>query len=205
MRSKRLPTKATVRRELKALVGDVETPDEIIRASEWLDSIQCDRLSDLKDDVWMDQVNMDNDRFFRIWDEISFYRIIGEPTAFVVPGWVSTDRGFDELCLLGERWAFLAAENALSGLESHEEIQQVKENGGSLAQRLKAYLKVHKKLAGFEKWTEEHMSDARYRVIKVYEAYLEEKQRPLSCFGINFLSGIVSQMKDNTRSRLPKE
>jgi hypothetical protein len=183
MRSKRLPTKASVKNELKALVGDVETPEQIIRASEYLDSIRCDRLSELKDDVWMEQFNMDHDRFFRIWDEISFYRIIGEPTAFIVPGWVSSDRGFDELCLLGERWAFLAAENALSTLESHEEIQEVKDRGGSLAQRLKAYLKVHKKLAGFEKWTDVHMSDARYRVIEVFEAYLEEKKRPLTRFG----------------------
>jgi hypothetical protein len=98
----------------------------------------------------MDHVHPGKKRFFRIWDEISFYRTIGEPTAFVVPGWDASDRGFDELCLLGERLAFLAAENALWKLESYEKIQKVKQNGGTLAQRLKAYLEVHQQMEGFE-------------------------------------------------------
>jgi hypothetical protein len=147
MPANKLPTKESIIREFRALVGEVKTAEQVVRASEWLDSIRCDYLSKLKDEAWMDYVNLSHRRYYRIWEEISFYRIVGAPSAHVVPGWVSSDRGFHELCLLGQRWAFPAAENELWKLEFHEEIQEVKEKGGSLAQRLKAYLNVHKKLA----------------------------------------------------------
>lgn len=184
-----MPPKDTLvqiqKRELIDLVGDIETPGQIIIASHWLDGIQCDDASTVKDQAWMSHINQGKKRFFRIWDELSFYRIIGEPTAFIVPGWAPTDRGFDELCLLGERWVFLAAEGALWRLESHEWCRKVKQSGGSLAERLKVYLEVYRETEGVDEWTEQHMNNARFRVIRVYEEFLRAKGRPLFNSGMH--------------------
>lgn len=172
------PEYQDARRELIAFVGEIETPDQIIKASHWLDQIRSDPKSKLKDEVWMDHVNMENKRFFRIWDEISFFRAVGEPTEFVIPGWKPNNFAFDDLCVLGERWVFLAAENALRNLEFHEEIQEVKRNGGTVAQRLTGYLRIHKQRAGFDEWVEVRIKDAKWRVIEVYEVFMKENRRP---------------------------
>ena len=166
--------------ELLALVGDVKTPEQIMRASHWLDKIRCDSTSKLNDQAWMSHFNHGHPGFNRIIDEMSFYRIIGEPSAFDFPSsGTLDDRTFEELCLLGERWALLALENILGELEEHPDIHKVKFSGGTVAQRLKAYLEVHKQVVGFDKWSEEHMNNARYRVVQVYDTFLKQRGRPL--------------------------
>lgn len=174
--------------KLKGLVGNITTNMQAITSSHWLDRIRLDGKSQMNDQAWMLHCPRNDPDFDRIWDTISFYRIMGEVPAFVIPSeWKPDNLEFDELCLLGERWVFLAAEGELGSLEDTPEGRLVTERGGSLAERLKAYLEAHQRRVGFETWDLVHIHSAKYRVIEVYDAFFKRTGRP------HFKSGMLSR------------
>jgi len=176
--------------KLKALVGNITTTSQAIIASHWLDKIRLDGESLMNDQAWMMHVPRDDPSFLRIWDTMSFYRILGEPPAFVIPeDWKPNDREMDELGLLNERWVFLAGEGELGNLEDNDYSRAVKERGGSLAERLKAYLEAYKDKIGFEKWNETYIENAKHCVVEVYDAFFKRTGRP------HFKSGTFSDCR----------
>jgi len=89
------------------------------------------------------------------------------------------------LVLLAQRWTSLEASGDLGKLERHKEVKEAKEQGGSPAATLRAYLEYYKREEGFESWTRDHMSDARFKVVDVWKKAQYQK-RPLPVEG-NFL------------------
>ena len=76
------------------------------------------------------------------------------------------------------------ASGGLRELERIEGIKAVKERGGGPAEILKAFLENYRREQKFDTWTWEHMNDARFQVVKVWQKrqeHLKKRQlkRPL--------------------------
>ena len=113
----------------------------------------------------------------RIWADLGFYRIVGEPMANVLCLGPGESPAVDELGRLAERWVYLAANNALGSLQDHPDIKKAKE-GGSLADGIRAYLEVYRREAGFEKWSDETLNEARFRIIQVWDEFQRKRRFP---------------------------
>lgn len=168
---------------LRKEVGYIKTPNQIIKANHYLDHILNSDEDNVKDSAWRELVNTSRAGydFDRIWSELSFFRTVGKPMGEILHLGPKETLTVDELIILAERWVYLAANNALGTLEEPLTAR----NGGSIAERLQAYLDGYQKEAGFEKWSHETMNDARFKVIKVWEEF--QRKRSLSENGQYFI------------------
>jgi hypothetical protein len=120
-----------VKAEMKSLkkdVGYIRTPNQIIKANHYIDHILNSDEDNIRHLAWIELINTNRTGidFDRIWTELRFYRIVGEPMANVLRLGAGEALAVDELGRLAERWAYLAANNALGSLEEHPDVKKAK-------------------------------------------------------------------------------
>ncbi|KAH6721886.1 hypothetical protein BKA61DRAFT_591450 [Leptodontidium sp. MPI-SDFR-AT-0119] len=209
-KSKKAATKKAINAEMKLLapkLGSLSTYEEIAEASELLATT---RVPGTENHKWVAIRNYVESKANRdwIWVEIELYRMIGQTSSFLLDGPKldrdpeksesendSKLRTLGELELVIQTWSYLALEGALGHLLMHEDVHEVKEQGGSAAELFRAFLRAH----NVEVWNEQELYDVWSYVYKFAEDFRRVKRERISPSpDVTRRSGLVAVRDDSS-------
>lgn len=78
---------------------------------------------------------------------------------------------FDELLVIAQRWIYLAAVDGLGNLESNEKSIKVKREGGSMGERIRAFLLDYQEQKGFSEFALSSFIEARHQISEIWREY----------------------------------
>lgn len=190
-KSKKAATKKAINAEMKLLapkLGSLSTYEEIAEASELLATTRVPGTENHKWAAIRNYVESKANRDW-IWVEIELYRMIGQTSSFLLDGPKldrdpeksesendSKLRALRELELVIQTWSYLALDGALGHLLMHEDVHEVKEQGGSAAELFRAFLRAH----NVEVWNEQELYDVWSYIYKFAEDFRRVKRERIS-------------------------
>lgn len=169
-----------------ALVGKVETLDQVAAASQWMTSMQCTDEDIRKFKTF--NAHAENVGIGKVWAEIIMYRLINQISTYLLSGQnIRHDyAALDELEVSVAGWVRLGSEGRLGPLERFAEIEDGEGQYSSHAERFRTFLTKYKEKEKFKKWNYDRLKMLRYNIFKVIHEIDGQNERPMLPSGENF-------------------
>ena len=140
---------------LPALVGNITTPEQIARASEYSDPLAKGERNKVQKAAF-DNYTIKHCHLGKVSAEMEIYKLIGESSAYFGLGEMDVPI-IQELSYAVRDWIILEARGSPKVL-----VDGLSET--SLPARLKEYMEIYKNQKEIRKWTEESLNSLRFTI-----------------------------------------